>query len=83
MDEMALVEWETRAEADEKRAMQTARSASPLGVMPFLVGKVVGLEVFYLFPSIVLISRLVRRLVPKRNHLLVSHFSPSTSLTMV
>ena len=49
MDEMTLDEWETSSEADAKRAMQTARSASPLAVMPSLVEKAVGLEVFYLF----------------------------------
>ena len=46
---MTLDERETRAEVDAKRAMQTARAASPLGVMPSLVGKAVGLEVFYFF----------------------------------
>ena len=49
MVEMTLDERGPRAEADAKRAMQTARSASPLSVIPSLVGKAVGLEVFYLF----------------------------------
>ena len=34
-------------------------------------------------PVTSLSSRLARRLVPRRSHWLVSHFSPKTSLTMV
>ena len=59
------------------------RLIMPIGLILCPLRLILSQKNFVSSPTISLSSMLASRLVPRRSHLLVSHFSPRTSFTMV